>query len=271
MSQSGYRRLVSYWEERGAAARDDELDAVCYAGAPGFLNDYADWSQRRAVDALLRAAGPVAGRRVLDVGCGTGRWSRALAGLGGDVVGVDGSAAMVEEAARRTPGARFVVGDVRSLEFDDDEFDLAIAVTVIQHLDPVGQEAAARAVTRVVRSGGHVISLDREGVADDFTRRHHTHPRPRDEWLALWRSAGATPVLVRGQEHSYPLRLAALARSSPSSAPVDGPPSRRGASGWRRHALRALVAASYATDFVVAAVAPRAPAEHVAALYRVER
>src|SRR5688500_13342040 len=98
---------TAHWEERGRAAAQSEADAVCYPGAPVFLNRYADWSQRRAIGALLGRVGPLGGRRVLDVGCGTGRWSRLLADRGAVVLGVDRSEAMLTEASRRSPGLEF--------------------------------------------------------------------------------------------------------------------------------------------------------------------
>lgn len=262
---------MGYWEERGAAAAADELDAVCYAGAPGFLNTYAAWSQRHAVDALLRRAAPLAGRRCLDVGCGTGRWSRRLLAEGAIVVGVDASAEMVREAARLEPRIDFRKMDIRNLDLPDDSFDLAIAITVLQHLPHADQACAVAELTRVVSPGGLVLTIDRDGRPTAFAASHLTFPRPRAEWLALWRAAGATPVEVRGQEFSYPLALARLGRPRTSIAGGSAPAAtRRGVAGWRRRALRALVAASYAVDAVVRTVAPRAPAEHVAALYRVD-
>jgi SAM-dependent methyltransferase len=65
---------------------------------------------------------PVAGRRALDLACGTGTLALLLADAGWDVVGLDASAGMLEQARAKaaniaTPGrATFVVGDMRTLE-----------------------------------------------------------------------------------------------------------------------------------------------------------
>src|SRR6202008_128248 len=63
----------SYWEARaGRCARiEDGLPAVCSYGMPRFYNAYIQATQRRALAPFVRVG---AGDRVLDVGCGVGRW-----------------------------------------------------------------------------------------------------------------------------------------------------------------------------------------------------
>ncbi len=275
-SDYGMRRgmpkpVDAYWEERGRVSASSELDGVCYAGAPPFLNRYAAWSQRRAVERLLSRVGGLAGKRALDLGCGTGRWSRLLAALEADVVGIDRSGGMLAEAARRSPGIDFRRMRATELELSDDEFDLAVAVTVIQHIPSAEQPKAVSELVRVVRRGGMILCIDREGPPSEFELEHATFPRRRADWIALWRSAGAEPVAVRGQEFSYPLELAArLRRRAQSEGTRSTPAPRRSSQGWARHVMRGLVAASYTTEVAMATVAPGAPAKHTAALYRVQ-
>lgn len=256
---------AAHWEERGHAAAHSEVDAVCYPGAPPFLNRYADWSQRRAVGVLLGRVGPLDGRRALDVGCGTGRWSRLLAGRGADVVGIDSSESMLAEASRRSPDLEFRHMSATLLDLPDDTVEVAMAVTVVQHLEPEDQRCAVAEIVRVVRPGGFILTVDRVGRATAFSERHGTFPRSRGDWCELWQRAGAEPVASRGQEYSYPLALAALRRTAGLDTTIDRT-SRRGGLGWRRAVLRALVSASYAAELVAERV-PGAPAAHVAALY----
>src|SRR5215213_4984517 len=77
----------------------------------------------RAVD--LAAVGP--GTRALDVACGTGDLAIELASRGGDVVGSDFSAGMLERARAKAPGLTWEQADAMALPYPDDEFD---AVTV---------------------------------------------------------------------------------------------------------------------------------------------
>jgi ubiquinone/menaquinone biosynthesis C-methylase UbiE len=261
----GRDQLAEYWDSLGRRAGESEHEAVCYPGAPDFLNSYVDRSQRRAVERLLALVGPVAGSTALDVGCGTGRWSRLLSARGADVVAVDRSGPMLEVAARRTPGVRFARMEATSLALPTAAIDLAIEVTVIQHVPPEDQLTAMREIVRVVRPGGFVISLDVVGHANAFDASHGTYPRPRAEWIDLWRRAGAEPRAVRGQDFGYPLALLRLGRRS-TTAPTDGP--RRASAGWRSALLRALVIAADVTDWAGSHV-PRLRGSHLAVLYRV--
>ncbi|HEX9187113.1 MAG TPA: class I SAM-dependent methyltransferase [Vicinamibacteria bacterium] len=102
--------------------------------------------------------GDVAGLRVLDLGCGTGRHSLWLAGRGAAVTGVDFSEGMLEEA-RGKPGAdfvRFLAHDLHQpLPFEDGTFDRVVSGLVLEHLkelDPFFAEAR-----RVLRPGGRAV------------------------------------------------------------------------------------------------------------------
>ena len=55
---------------------------------------------------MIEALGNVAGRQVLDIGCGEGRFSRLLAGLGANATGIDLTEDLVEQAVRWHPAAR---------------------------------------------------------------------------------------------------------------------------------------------------------------------
>ncbi len=67
--------------------------------------------EARLVDAMLPR-----GARVLDAGSGTGRVGGHLAGVGHEVVGVDGDPVLVEEAQREHPAATWLVGDLAELD-----------------------------------------------------------------------------------------------------------------------------------------------------------
>ncbi|TYB66068.1 class I SAM-dependent methyltransferase [Nonomuraea sp. PA05] len=92
----------------GIARYDDIADFY----AAGWTDDIDDPASRR----LLDLVGPVAGRRVLEIACGHGRISRALARRGAEVVGADISAALIAKAEaeeRESPlGIRYVHTDV---------------------------------------------------------------------------------------------------------------------------------------------------------------
>lgn len=110
---------------------------------------------------------PSPGKRILDVGTGTGVLVHALAPLvdpGGEVVGVDLSNVMLEEARSRVPSGienlRFERQDAQALSFEDNTFDAAMSSIVFQHLpDP---EAALDEMVRVTKPGGVVTIIEQD-------------------------------------------------------------------------------------------------------------
>jgi ubiquinone/menaquinone biosynthesis C-methylase UbiE len=136
-------RVVEMLEGRGADAGQRELRAHFYE---------------------LTAIAP--GRRVLEVGCGTGVDTRAMAGLvapGGSVLGIDPSETLLVEARRRTPPnlpARYEHASGESLPFSVANFDRAVAITTLSHVAeplPLVQEMA-----RVLRPGGRLGLFDHD-------------------------------------------------------------------------------------------------------------
>ncbi|MEW1861821.1 MULTISPECIES: methyltransferase domain-containing protein [unclassified Streptomyces] len=114
---------------------------------------------------LAEGLGPLTGRHILDVGCGTGDDARELAALVGPegrVTGVDLSEAMVGEARGRSAGsplpAEFAVGDIRRLDFADGSFDGVRVKLVRQHCPDLDE--ADHEVLRVTRRGGRIAVFD---------------------------------------------------------------------------------------------------------------
>ncbi|PJM76365.1 ubiquinone/menaquinone biosynthesis methyltransferase [Bifidobacterium simiarum] len=161
-----------------------------------LVNDLASLGQdrlwrRAAVRALGDACGGfLAGRRILDVACGTGSSSRALADRGADVTGCDIADGMLAVARRREFGrrrrrdhqrgpvccdgtVRYVVADAMALPFADGEFD---AVTVSYGLRNMPRPDVALAqMRRVCRPGGPIVVLDFDMPGDPLWRMLYTH------------------------------------------------------------------------------------------------
>lgn len=141
--------------EPGEQATDGDYDdfAAAYAkqNEAGLFNA---WYEKPA---MLALAGNVAGRRILDVGCGSGPTMAALLERGADVTGLDSSAAMIGLARERLgPDADLHVADLAEpLPFADDEFDDAIASLVLHYLEDWSGPLAE--LHRVLRPGGRLL------------------------------------------------------------------------------------------------------------------
>jgi len=107
---------------------------------------------------LIDVAGVRRGQRALDVGCGPGPLTSALAdALGAEnVAAVDPSEPFVEACRMRVPGADVRVGVGERLPFADGSFDAVLAQLVVQLMED--REAGVREMTRVTRPGGTVAA-----------------------------------------------------------------------------------------------------------------
>jgi SAM-dependent methyltransferase len=104
--------------------------------------------------ATISALRPLAGKALLDAGCGSGQAAADAAASGASVSGIDASEPLLEIARQRTPSGDFQVGDIEALPFGDGSFDAVTAFNAIQYAtDPL---AAVAELARVCRSGGSV-------------------------------------------------------------------------------------------------------------------
>jgi demethylmenaquinone methyltransferase/2-methoxy-6-polyprenyl-1,4-benzoquinol methylase len=131
--------------------------------------------------ATTKAIDPREGERILDIACGTGTSSAAIARSGATVVGLDFSPGMLAEARRKHPSAEFVEGDAEKLPFVSDEFD---AVTISFGLRNVkNPKNALDEMYRVLKPGGRLVicEFSRPPVAvlraSYFTYLKHVMPR----------------------------------------------------------------------------------------------
>ena len=118
------------------------------------------WVLQRLAEHFQRSDERLDGLRVLDLGCGGGLMSEALAARGATVVGIDAAAGNIE-AARRHAAAQGVpvdyrLGDGTAPLQDEERFELVLALEVVEHVSDVGAFVTAAAAR--VAPGGLLIA-----------------------------------------------------------------------------------------------------------------
>lgn len=138
-----------------AASVDNDYDT--FGEAYAAENETSLINAHYTQPAILDLAGDVAGRRILDAGCGAGPLFAALRDRGADVSGFDLSTTMVELARRRLgQDADLRVADIGApLPYADGAFDDVVAALVLHYLEDWSAPLAE--LRRVLRPGGRLI------------------------------------------------------------------------------------------------------------------
>ncbi|HVH74845.1 MAG TPA: class I SAM-dependent methyltransferase [Stellaceae bacterium] len=202
--------------DRGISRLAPELYAGWRAADIGVLTERLE----RAL--IVELAGPVAGKSVLDIGCGDGELALDLAARGARAVaGIDASERMIA-AARARPGAArvaFEVAAAEALPFPAASFDLAVAITILCFVEDAAPVFAE--IARVLRPGGRLV-IGELGKWSSWAAARRIRAwagsrlwararfRTRRELAGLAEAAGLSVETVRGAVF-FP-RLAPLAR-----------------------------------------------------------
>lgn len=103
----------------------------------------------------IRRVGISPGDSVVDLGCGSGVFLRAAADRGATVFGLDAAQSLIEVARRRVPDADLRIGDLESLPWEDDRFDLVTGFN--SFFFAADMTAALREAGRVAKPGARVL------------------------------------------------------------------------------------------------------------------
>jgi SAM-dependent methyltransferase len=183
------------------------------AGDRPQVNDYTSFAEAYSAEnetnlinayyerpAMLALAGDVAGRRILDAGCGSGPLFAALRDRGAIVSGFDASAGMLELARRRLgDGADLQVADLGSpLPYSDDTFDDVVASLVLHYLEDWGPALAE--LRRVLKPGGRLIASVDHPFAINLMHRQAGREAEYQyfdttNWTEEWTMGGQTALM----------------------------------------------------------------------------
>lgn len=154
----------------------DHYDAEYFEGHLARYHSVV-YSQRvKHVDAFM---GDVAGRTVLDLGCGVGWFGDMARQRGARVVGLDFAEAALRLAAEHHPEIALVRGDATRVPFPDAAFDLVLLNDIIEHLAEEPGRAMIAETFRVLKPGGALI-VDTDN--DAFLMQRKGFKR-LNEWL----------------------------------------------------------------------------------------
>lgn len=128
-------------------AASDKWDAEFYNERHSFVFEYGK--------DLVSLLDPRPGELILDLGCGTGQLTKAIAEAGARVVGMDNSPGMVEAARARYPELEFACGDARNFSYPS-EFDAVFSNAVLHWIHEAAD--AARRVAEALKAGGRFVA-----------------------------------------------------------------------------------------------------------------
>jgi ubiquinone/menaquinone biosynthesis C-methylase UbiE len=118
------------------------------------------WNHNTHYHGYLMNRIPEQCRHILEIGCGTGEFSRLLAQRAEKVLAIDLSPQMIRLAKARSelyPNIDFVTGDVMTYQLPDNQFDCIATLTTIHHLPT---ETILRKIRKALKPGGIFVCLD---------------------------------------------------------------------------------------------------------------
>lgn len=207
-----------YWTDvaqRGARADKTGFAPVLHPDAPVWFNQLIDDLQFRAVRRALNVADVRKGARILDIGCGTGRWLRRYREMALDPIGIDATPTMIRLALERGTGSPVAVGQAQHLPFEDARFDCVSDITVVQHIPTPIQTQALGEMLRVLKPGGRLILM--ELIRGEGS---HIFPRTAQGWIEEITRRGAQLLEWFGVEFLILDRL--LVRAAQAITPIPG-------------------------------------------------
>lgn len=219
--------LAKYWnyvasEAKSVQKRRTRLEKWKKV-AKNWLADYAD---KRAYDFVLKVMSEVIkiGKpvKILDIGCGPGKWAVLFAKNFGSTTAIDISPNMIllaKENARKDNlhNIDFHVMDVSKLDLYENTYDMVNCVTVLQHIFDDGDwRRAIQEISRVTKVGGYVLLFE---TAPDFAirrRTRHLSIRTMRQYVGEFRMAGADFVYWRAADLSLPVTFLGLRKYAAS-------------------------------------------------------
>ncbi len=196
--------MKEYWDKR-AVIGEDVYKKVCMYNASFVFNEIMDKVQKKCLlDLLKKSRKPLNKMKVLEVGCGVGRWAKFMKSLGVDYVGVDISNKMIEAAKKNVSGVNFKVIDGESLsDFSSDYFDLVFTITVLHHIPYDRKNNLIKEIVRVTKKEGNILIIEDIIHKTNKQNNFNMFPYSVRGWVDIFKHFGCTPIKINKHKFLY--------------------------------------------------------------------
>ena len=142
---------INFWKKRIETATSEHYSV--------YVIHEAGWSKINMVHRELLQENIPLESKVLDAGCGYGRWSTLFK----NYTGIDFSPDFIEMARKKYPNKTFVIGDLKQIPYDDNTFDWAFCVSIKKMIqDNLGDEEWLKMLSELKRVAKKVLILEYE-------------------------------------------------------------------------------------------------------------
>ena len=195
-----------------SVSREWDVAAAAYVEAQATGHDF--YRIEVFGPAQIELCGCVQGLRLLDVGCGAGYFSRAMAHGGAIVSGIDISPEIIRHAseaeAQRARAIRYVLGDAADLaaHFQPRSFDIATSCLALQDMPDIA--GVLRSVREVLVPGGRFVVSIAHPCTDTPFRRWQKDAGGERQWLCIDRYFDRGPMTYRWKDWAYEFTTSAM-------------------------------------------------------------
>lgn len=113
-----------------------------------------------AMSIILAVFAPLAGKQILDIGCGNGTLARSLTDQGAHVTGVDPNGEALEAALRAVPSGTFHQAGAEAVPFAAHSFDGAVFLNSLHHVPKLAMPRALQEAARVINPAGSIVVIE---------------------------------------------------------------------------------------------------------------
>lgn len=199
--------MTSASDELFAAVETSKLEVARFSSSAefrkhwlGFTPESRDFlaQQLRAFGELLgTVTQSLSGWRILDVGCGDGRWLRRMVDYDAhpeDVIGIDINDSRLQIGRSKNPSVRLLEADGYLFPFDDEQFDLVTQFVCFSNIPTISlRRHTANEIMRVLKRGGYIFWWDLYEATSPSDRGASINPADYFNWAMQKMEIGRNP------------------------------------------------------------------------------